>query len=57
MNAKKYEIKCNPASFLQTSASVLVYRIFLSNLVIYLVAFDHITWKLSKHNVPSIYLF
>ena len=41
---------CNPALFPQTTASILLCRIFLSNLVVYMVAFDDIRWKLSKYN-------
>ena len=32
-------------------ASVLLSRIYFLNLVIYLVVFGDITWKLSKHNL------
>ena len=41
---------CNPALFHQTTASVLLYRIFLFNLVVYFVAFSDKTGKLSEHN-------
>ena len=54
---------CNPALVLQTTASVLLYRIFSTHLAIFLVAFDDIAWKSDKQNfvislsglsVPSI---
>ena len=40
---------CNPVLYLQTT-SVLLYRIFLSDLVVYLLAFGNITWKLGKRD-------
>ena len=53
---------CNPlqslksCTYLQTAASVLLYRRFSSNLVEYLVAFGDITWKLSKQNFVVVFL-
>ena len=42
---------CNPALFLQTTASVLFYGIFLLKfVVVYLVTFGNITWKFNEHN-------
>ena len=36
---------CHPAFYLQTTASGLLYKIFLFKKVVYLVAFGDITWK------------
>ena len=39
---------CNPVLLPQNTCSVLFWGIFLTNLLVYLVAFDNIMWKLEQ---------